>query len=202
MASTDNILEKICERPGMYTGEGTLTSIRHFLSGYDFAIHQNDLPTNDDPLLIPGEFHDWVAYRLRFYESTSGWCNMICERTDTDRDAIDSFLQLLNEFKARKPHVVAKLIGFKKSYQQMSSYRNDKGEVVQTPMVTKEYPNSISLVTFTEDPGFFAYSDTEESFPEEGYHPDLEHFELYSGANRKQLSILDEDWNPQPFQDA
>ena len=52
-----------------YTGEATLTSIQHFLSGYNLATDLYDVADPKDQLLIPLEFHDWVAYRLHFYES-------------------------------------------------------------------------------------------------------------------------------------
>ena len=57
----------------MYTGETSLFSISHFLSGYGFAAELYGVGDADDWLLVPREFHDWVAYRLHFYESTSGW---------------------------------------------------------------------------------------------------------------------------------
>ena len=37
-----------------------------------------------DPLVLPKGLHDWVAYRLRYYEPTSGFARMILGRTDDD----------------------------------------------------------------------------------------------------------------------
>ncbi len=95
MPRIDDILEKLHRRPAMYTGESTLSSIYQFLGGYRFALMLHDIPATGDPLVPPREFNDWVAYRLHFYESTSGWCNMICARTTTDQEAIDQFFHLL-----------------------------------------------------------------------------------------------------------
>ena len=202
MPRVDHILEKLHRRPALYTGENTLTSIRHFLSGYGFSLMLHEIPSADDPLVIPREFHDWVAYRLHYYESTSGWCNMICDRTDTDQQAIDRFFELLSEFKHREPHTVAKLTDFSKTYQQSTVRRDDNCDVSQTPPMTRSYPKSISLVTYTDDPGFFAYSDTHEPFPSEGFHPDLQSFELRTGADKSLLTILDNKWNPRPHRGA
>lgn len=196
MPRIDDILEKLHRRPALYTGENTLTSIRHFLSGYTFSLMLHQIPAADDPLVIPREFHDWVAYRLHYYESTSGWCNMICDRTDTDQQAIDRFFELLSEFKHRQPHTVAKLTDFNRTYHQSTVQLDDTGDAIHSPHATRNYPKSISLVTYTEDPGFFAYSDTQEPFPSEGFYPDLESFELRTGADKSLLTILDQNWNP------
>lgn len=202
MSADDDILEQIRLRPAMYTGESTLSSIFLFLTGYSFALDRHNVPADNDPLLLAPEFHDWVAYSLHYHESTSGWCNMICGRTSTDQEAIDLFIQLLGEFRKRIPNTVAKLKGYKKTYQLSTSQRNAKGDAFQSPWLTRNYPDSISLVTYTSDPGFFAYSDTDESFPSEGFHPDLESFELYTGADRSMLTIVDNNWHPKPYPDA
>ena len=202
MPRIDDILEKLHRRPALYTGENTLNSIHQFLGGYSFALAQHDLQGDGDPLLLPREFHDWVAYRLHFYESTSGWCKMICDRTESDQHAIDRFFELLSEFKQRKPHTVAKLADFRKTYQQSSVSSDDHGNHIQTPCVTRNNPKSISLVTYTDDPGFFAYSDTDDSFPSEGFHPDLESFELRTGADKSMLTIVDNKWDPKPHKGA
>lgn len=67
------LLKEMQARPALWTGELSLQSIRTYLDGYTMALHQNKL------LAITGEpnFHDWVAHKLGFYESTAGWHNMI-----------------------------------------------------------------------------------------------------------------------------
>ena len=61
-------------RPAMWTGELSLKSIRTFIDGYSFALSEYQLiETNEKEL----NFHDWVANKLGFYESTAGWQNMI-----------------------------------------------------------------------------------------------------------------------------
>ncbi len=69
------LLKKMEARPAMWTGELTLKSIRTFLDGYSFALHEhklNELDNHEEP-----NFHDWVASKLGFNESTAGWQNMI-----------------------------------------------------------------------------------------------------------------------------
>jgi hypothetical protein len=40
---------------------------------------------------LPGDFHDWVAYRLHFDYSTMGYKNMILERVPDESAAVDRF---------------------------------------------------------------------------------------------------------------
>lgn len=162
-----DILNELKLRPGMYTGENTLTSIAHFLQGYSFALMLHDLPREGDCLILPEGFDDWVAYRQRFHESTSGWCKMICERTQSDREAIDRFFELLSEFENREPRIVA-------------TVKRVRGD----------------LVTYTDDPGFFLRSQTEDGFPEQ-FFPTLDSFSLTFGMDCSSLvEIEDESWVP------
>lgn len=195
MSHFEDILEELHHRLAMYTGENTLKSLEHFLTGYGFAVDSHNIPGKDDPLILPSGFHDWVAYRLHFQESGSGWCNMICERSQTEEEALDRFFSLLAEMKTRKAHLVAKLTGCQLAYTQTTSYRKN-GQLVQSPTITKSYPDSISVVTYTSDPGFFVYSDNDEYFPGQGFFASLETFELLTGVDRNLLTIVDDKWPP------
>ena len=200
MSDEVDIFDAFRSRPAMYTGENTIHSIRCFLDGYQFAMDRNGVSRDGDPFLVPGEFHDWVAYRLHFYESTSGWCNMIRDRTGTEQEALDTFFELLAEFKTRMPHVVAQVTHGKQSYSEQTVERRDADdEVIPGAVIERPYPKSISLVTYTDDPGFFAHSDTSEKVAFQRYYPDLEAFELSIGVDRSQIEIVDKSWDPKPF---
>jgi hypothetical protein len=71
-----DLLGVIRGNPALYIGESTLTALYHFLGGFETAryIHQIQLPN-----ILPRDFHDWVAYRLHFLESTSGYRRMILQ---------------------------------------------------------------------------------------------------------------------------
>ena len=69
------LIEKISQRTGMYTSECKLSNVRSFLDGYTFSI------TSESELEqflgnFPG-FHNWIAKKFGFFESTAGWQNMI-----------------------------------------------------------------------------------------------------------------------------
>ena len=118
--------------------------------------HIYEVGDPDDRLLLPREFHDWVAYRLHFYESTSGWCRMIRSKSDSEQAAIGLFFRLLDEFYSRTPNEVARLAGIAKSYGRQS-IRRDRDQLVDDPIETVQYPEVVKLVTYTDDPGFFRF---------------------------------------------
>jgi len=79
MKGNYKLLKKMETRPAMWTGELSLKSIRTFLDGYSFALQEHRLikPYEENEQ----NFHDWVAEKLGFDESTSGWQNMILAAT-------------------------------------------------------------------------------------------------------------------------
>jgi hypothetical protein len=63
------LLEVIREKPALYLGDRSLSALWYYLQGYWMALSVYDMRT---AYPLPPDFHDWVAYRLHFYESTSG----------------------------------------------------------------------------------------------------------------------------------
>jgi hypothetical protein len=70
-----DLIETLSTRTAMYTGEHKLSNVSSFIDGYTFAVRSEDRYT--EFLSNFPEFHNWVAKRLGFYESTAGWQNMI-----------------------------------------------------------------------------------------------------------------------------
>jgi hypothetical protein len=181
MPAVPDLLEKIRRRPGMYLGECSLTSLYHTIGGYALALGVHEIE-NDTTLRLPDDFNDWVAYRLHYKESTSGWKRMILGVSGDGAAGFIRFFELLDQHTARKCRVVAKLIGFQKTYA-VSSGGHER---------TERYPTGISLIAYTDDPGFFAVSDEPGvSLPMGGFFPSLDWFETFTGAHRSQLVVLD-----------
>lgn len=67
--------QAIRQRPELYLGKRSVTALRHFLCGWSTALEEYQIA--NDKLPLPDDIHDWVAYRLGFHKSTSGWDNMI-----------------------------------------------------------------------------------------------------------------------------
>lgn len=59
------LLEVIRERPAMYLGQRSLSALSQYLQGYWMALSVHGIQC---AFPLPQDFHDWVAYRLHFYE--------------------------------------------------------------------------------------------------------------------------------------
>jgi len=193
MKQKRTILNQLLSKPALYAGDAKISSIYHFLQGYQFSIEQNGIKLQDDSLIIPRDFHDWVAYRLHFYESTSGWCRMIYKRAKTEEEALDRFKELIEEFENREPTIVARLMDFKKTYTTQLISKN-KSEIEYGSIIEKNFPRTITLLTYTNDPGFFLNSEASQDFPHKGFCPSLDSFETRFGISKTDLKIIDRKW--------
>jgi len=75
------LLAAIEARPVLYLASKSLSLLGAFLDGYFYA----------SPQLVPGpkgliDLHDWVALRLHYYESTSGYVNMILKTEEGNEE--------------------------------------------------------------------------------------------------------------------
>lgn len=75
MRNIYELIETIKVRTALYTGEHKLSNIDSFITGYLFAI-ENEERYSEFESDFRG-FNDWVAAKLGFRGSTAGWQNMI-----------------------------------------------------------------------------------------------------------------------------
>lgn len=75
-----------------------MTGIWHFLSGFQFGLHSVGQPfeTGDPPFI---EFHGWIAARLGFSTSTSGWRDMLLQSLGDETAAFERFFLELDVFR-------------------------------------------------------------------------------------------------------
>ena len=96
-------IEDMRARPAMYLGALSIVRLRSFLNGYQMALCDFNLKENAHDMLLPLPFwffHEYVAHRFDYYESTSGWCNMILNQTGHDEEkGLQLFYALFDEFK-------------------------------------------------------------------------------------------------------
>ncbi len=92
-----DMLEAIHKRPGMYIAIPSINRLHAFLVGYTAGLGRVRFAVRDEEDFH--KFHDWVAHRLGFGGSASGWCNMIREKSANEADAFNRFYVLLDEFR-------------------------------------------------------------------------------------------------------
>jgi hypothetical protein len=92
------LLSRIRNRPAIFLdGDTSIKRLRSFIVGYDCGLGSLRFALRDHAMF--GQFNDWVAAHLGFRNSTSGWCNMILEKSDNDdANAYFLFFELLDQF--------------------------------------------------------------------------------------------------------
>lgn len=173
----------------MYTGVRKLSAISSFLDGWRFALQVYEIEFINP---LPGDFHDWVAYRLHFRESTSGYKNMILERVPDEYEAVDRFFELLDEYRTRRPRVVARISAYGgREYSLKFTSDGVTTEKVPRPASVGFY--TLNLIAYTDDPGFFVqYEADDPTVPPSGrFYPVLGWFESDFTTQREKLEVLD-----------
>jgi hypothetical protein len=153
-----NILEQIRQRPAMFIGGHSLTKLRAFLDGYFTAKRELRIEIASP---LPNDFHEWVAYRLHFLESTLGYANMILKRTPDEAQALKRFFELFDEAQSRQAKVIAKVRHHPENAKVPQQTKFPDGKISDW----EEIPvaEEVSLVIFTDDPGFFVINDDSSS---------------------------------------
>jgi len=143
------IWESLRTKPELHPGGCSITALFDTINAYEQTCYHQTLaqpPLNpDDELILPRDFDDWVAYRLRFFDATSGWRNMLLDACGNEAAAFWNFFELLDQHHARKPRVFA-------------AVRCGTELGPRTGAGISDWCG-IRLVTFTDDPGYFALWD-------------------------------------------
>jgi hypothetical protein len=96
----ESIYDLLChigKRPGMYIVEPSIFRLQSFIAGHEAGLGRVGYSMRDAADFF--RFHDWVARRLGYFESTSGWANMIRNKSANDAEAFRQFFILLDEFR-------------------------------------------------------------------------------------------------------
>ena len=95
--SVFDVIATMRRRPALYFGAPSLVRLQAYLLGYQAGL--GSIGKSLDREAEFHYFHDWVAKKLGYSSSTSGWCNMILEKSASDEEALHRFFALLDEFK-------------------------------------------------------------------------------------------------------
>src|SRR4051794_2216498 len=91
------ILKEVRRRPAMYLGIPSLSRLASFLRGYHCACQKLD-PENADPLFR--HLCVWILHRYRSRELS--WEESILQESSDERDALERFWQLVDEYCAER----------------------------------------------------------------------------------------------------
>ena len=94
MAAITDVIQTIRRRTPMYIGRRSISCLRAFLDGWQFA-QQEDV--EDAPLM--GEFQQWAARKCGVKDSRS-WDRIILFDSQDEADALDKFFVWFDEFLA------------------------------------------------------------------------------------------------------
>jgi len=98
------LFDSIRMRTEMFTGHSSPTHLNSFLSGYYFA-KKHEAIKKEEPNFHG--FHDWVANKFDYYESTSGWAYMIEDQREDKKEALYLFYELLDEYRGTQHQQIA-----------------------------------------------------------------------------------------------
>lgn len=91
-----NLLQRIKEKPERYLGKPSITRLRMFLDGYGMARWDLGLPGIEKQKEFGG-FQDWIQTKFNI-TSTHGWDDIIFFYSVDERDALQHFFNLFDQF--------------------------------------------------------------------------------------------------------
>lgn len=96
MNSYHEFLQQIQKKPGLYIGNASISNLYMFLTGYQFARRQLNVPISAEEQEFQ-RFQPWLQEKFGLKTSQS-WSQIILFYSADERDAFDRFFHLLDEF--------------------------------------------------------------------------------------------------------
>ncbi len=93
-----DILQKVKNKPNVYLGSPSIMCLQAFLSGYNVAQYQLG-KSLDSPDCFDG-FQEWIQEKFKV-ESSQSWAKIILFYSADERDALERFFELFEEFVER-----------------------------------------------------------------------------------------------------
>ncbi|MFZ4663030.1 MAG: hypothetical protein ACOYNY_38855 [Caldilineaceae bacterium] len=96
----DELLQQIKKKPGLYIGNASISNLYMFLTGYQFARRQLNIPISTEEQEFQ-YFQPWLQEKFDVKTSQS-WSQIILFYSADERDAFERFFNLLKEFRQCK----------------------------------------------------------------------------------------------------
>lgn len=120
------------KRPGMYFGEPlNVESLSTYLSGYDMALFVHNIREEHSFAETTPRFHEWVAMKEGYSNSSLGWQRMITEATHSDEEGLDLFFKYYDGYVAREATVLFEYTVSEKEVMSLSYFSNYSDEEKQ-----------------------------------------------------------------------
>ncbi|MDX2217386.1 MAG: hypothetical protein SFY66_29225 [Oculatellaceae cyanobacterium bins.114] len=100
MGTLFDLLEKIKAKPGLYIGTASITHLRMFIVGYQFARSEMRIANTDAESDFYKNFQPWLQNRLSI-RTVNAWDKIILLTCIDEKAAFDYFFQLLEDFLQR-----------------------------------------------------------------------------------------------------
>ncbi|NJP09991.1 MAG: hypothetical protein HC866_11350 [Leptolyngbyaceae cyanobacterium RU_5_1] len=94
------LLQKIKKRPAMYLGRHSIFSLQAFLDGYYYARREASIPLTEQEQEFQ-QFLQWIRVRFKV-ETGQPWASIILFHTADEKDAVERFFNLFEEFLKQK----------------------------------------------------------------------------------------------------
>ncbi|MDZ8049969.1 MAG: hypothetical protein RMX68_030655 [Aulosira sp. ZfuVER01] len=101
MSSLYDLIGKIQKRPSLYLGKPSVCNLRSCISGYILARRELGISQNDEERQFT-EFQTWIQSKFHISSSQS-WDKIILFYSEDERNALDSFFKLFEEFTQSHP---------------------------------------------------------------------------------------------------
>lgn len=98
--SYQELLQQIQKKTGLYIGNTSISNLYMFLTGYQFARRQLNLPLSNEEKEFQ-YFQPWLQEKFGVKTSQS-WSQIILFYSVDERDAFERFFNLLQEFRQQK----------------------------------------------------------------------------------------------------
>jgi len=143
-----DLLNRLRRRPAMYIGYNSPTHLQSFIHGFTF---EKQLASTNE-LGELSRFNDWVAKKFNYYESTSGWANMIEDQREDKQEALHLFFELLDEYRKVQHKTISESTDIKedkidRTWRGYSRMKKTKGkiEAIYKPTPSKLFIQELEL---------------------------------------------------------
>ncbi len=90
------LIRKIRKRPALYLGKPSIDHLQVFLDGYTFARRELGVPLSQEEEYFE-KFQEWIESKYNLPD-TQSWMKIILFYSADERDALERFFNLFEEF--------------------------------------------------------------------------------------------------------